>query len=111
MARPATWDISISQLNDKIDDYKHGAERGDFRASWEHLLAYLGLSAQEATQIREAAEASKESPYVAHVALLKKTATWVAGQLASASGWGGANTSKADISIANRLGKCNITNL
>lgn len=72
MARPATWDISISQLIDKIDDYKHGAERGDFRASWEHLLAYLGLSAQEATQIREAAEASKESPYVAHVALLKK---------------------------------------
>ncbi len=95
MSRPTKLDISIDQLEAFIEAYKEKAERGDFRASWEHFLGEAGLSVQEVTKLRESVEESDESKYTEHVKALKKLATWINGQYASAPGWGGPNASKA----------------
>lgn len=79
--------MEYEELEGRIGGYKRALAAGEFpRASWPHFAAWLDTTEED---LRRALRA--ENP---QAELLRKTATWMRGQILSSEGWGGPNASK-----------------
>lgn len=76
-----------SELQQKIGQYQQALNRGDFpRASWPHLASYLELTEDDLRDMLQ------EDSLRAQI--LRRTATWMRGQILSSEGWSGPNATK-----------------
>lgn len=102
--RNPTFHLSEKELSAKIDAYKKGLENGEFaRASWPHFAAFLDSTEKDLEDIM-ALDGKRESAYCGRARLLKKMATWMRGQMMSASGWNGQLTSRAIFALKQDIG-------
>ena len=98
------FDLSDSELSERIASYKKGVEMGDYEcASWPHFCAFLGFTEEEVSEVLERGEIP-ESLYRNRATQLKRMATWVRGQMLSGKGWSGAKQSLAAFALKQDFG-------
>lgn len=97
--------LSEKELAAKIEQYKLDLESGKFgRASWPHFAAYLDSTEKDLSDIMSL-DGKKDSAYFGRARMLKKMATWMRGQYASATGWSApAVSSKAMFALKQDVG-------
>ena len=103
--RIETFPISEKQLAEQIQQYKDDLAAGKFgRASWPHFAAYLGCTESDLAEVM-ALDGKRTSAYCGRARMLKKMATWMRGQYASATGWSApAVSSKAMFALKQDVG-------
>lgn len=102
--RNPTFLLSDAQLEQKISQYKTELENGEFaRASWPHFAAYLDCTEEQLAEVMAYADVNT-SGYKRRAEMLKKMATWVRGQMMSATGWNGQLTSRAIFALKQDVG-------
>lgn len=103
--RNPTFHLSEMELRQKIKQYKEDLSNGKFgRASWPHFAAYLDCTEADLADIM-ALDGKSVSAYCGRARMLKKMATWMRGQYASASGWSApAVSSKAMFALKQDVG-------
>ena len=83
------FEMKQGELNRRIEAYKTALAAGEFaRASWPHLAAWLDTTEEALSQVL------RDGPDTPRGRLLRKTATWLRGQILSSEGWSGPNSSK-----------------
>lgn len=102
--RAPVFPLSEAELVEKIEQYKLDLESGVFpRASWPHFCASLDSTEADVAWVMKNGEL-RESAYRGQAKVLKKMATWVRGQMMSASGWHGQLTSRAIFALKQDVG-------
>jgi hypothetical protein len=103
--RNPTFHLSEKELEEKIKQYKQDLKTGEFgRASWPHFAAYLDSTESDLSEVM-ALDGNKTSAYCGRARMLKKMATWMRGQYASATGWSApAVSSKAMFALKQDVG-------
>ena len=103
--RNPTFHLSEKELEAKIEQYKLDLENGNFgRASWPHFAAYLDSTESDLSEVM-ALDGNKTRAYCGRARMLKKMATWMRGQYASATGWSApAVSSKAMFALKQDVG-------
>ena len=83
------FEMKQGELNRRIEAYKTALAAGEFaRASWPHLAAWLDTTEEALSQVL------RDGPDTPRGRLLRKTATWLRGQILSSEGWSGPNSSR-----------------
>jgi len=83
------FEMKQGELVRRIEAYKTALAAGEFaRASWPHLAAWLDTTEEALSQVL------RDGPDTPRGRLLRKTATWLRGQILSSEGWSGPNSSK-----------------
>ena len=83
------FEMKQGELNRRIEAYKTALAAGEFaRASWPHLAAWMDTTEEALSQVL------RDGPDTPRGRLLRKTATWLRGQILSSEGWSGPNSSK-----------------
>ena len=76
------FEMKQGELNRRIEAYKTALAAGEFaRASWPHLAAWLDTTEEALSQVL------RDGPDTPRGRLLRKTATWLRGQILSSEGW------------------------
>jgi hypothetical protein len=103
--RKAAFLMTEKELTEKIQQYKTDLEKGKFgRASWPHFAAYLDSTEAELAEVMKIGK-EVSNAYYGRAKALKKMATWMRGQYASASGWSApAVSSKAMFALKQDVG-------
>ena len=103
--RKAAFLMTEKELTEQIQQYKTDLEKGKFgRAAWPHFAAYLDSTEAELAEVMKIGK-EVSNAYYGRAKALKKMATWMRGQYASAAGWSApAVSSKAMFALKQDVG-------
>lgn len=96
--------LTEKELTTAIREYKESVKDGTIpRASWPHFCAELGYTEAEVAEVIQRKD-NRDSAYYNRAVALNRMLTWVRGQLASGTGWGGTNQTRASLLLQQDYG-------